>query len=174
MLLAGGYLTHQTLTRGKPYTVAEVNTPGPTLGVSSKTLTLVADLACPHCADFDRVKGQHLEQQAQAGKLQFAYLLVARQEGGDLAGNAALCVFEQNPQAFWAYKSTLYSLDTLREETLIQAAAPLNLNQATFKMCVKNQTHAKTLNPGELRLLRRKSRQPSQTVRSRQASDCSR
>lgn len=149
MLLAGGYLTYQTLSRGKPYTVAEVNTPAPTLGTSSKTLTLVADLACPHCAAFDSVKGQHLEQQAQAEVFQLAYLLVARQEGGDLAGNAALCVFEQTPQAFWQYKSTLYTLDTLTEASLTQAAAPLDLNQRAFRACVTKENYAETLEHNE-------------------------
>ena len=149
ILLSGAYFTYATLTRGKPYTVTQVNTPAPTLGTSPKTLTLVADLACPHCAEFNRVKGRHLEAQAQAGKLQLTYLLVARQEGGDLAGNAALCVFEQNPQAFWQYKSTLYTLDALTEASLTQAAAPFDLDQRAFRTCVSNQTHAKTLEHNE-------------------------
>lgn len=149
MFVAGGYLTYSTLARGKPYTVTEINTPAPTLGTSPKTLTLVADLACPHCAEFNRVKGQHLEEQAQAGQLQLAYLLVARQEGGDLAGNAALCVYEQKPQAFWSYKSALYELGTFTVETLTQAATPFELNENALKACIENQAHAKTLEHNE-------------------------
>lgn len=149
ILLSGTYLATTTLNRSKPYPVAQIDTPAPTLGTSSHQIMLVADLACPHCRDFNTAKGKRLEQQARFGTSQLTYLLIARQDGGDIAGNAALCMDEQNSDVFWPYKDALYKLEEVTTETVISAAANLDIDQRAFRRCVHNLNHAETLDHNE-------------------------
>jgi Protein-disulfide isomerase len=163
ILLSGTYLATTTLNRSKPYPVAQIDTPAPTLGTSSHKVMLVADLACPHCRDFNTSKGKRLEQQATSGTSQLTYLLIARQDGGDVAGNAALCVFEQTPDAFWPYKDVLYDLEQVTTESVINAAANLDVDQRAFGRCVTDQEHAETLDHNE-RVIRRAGVQGTPTL----------
>lgn len=149
ILISGTYLATTTLKRSKPYPITQINTPAPTLGTSSNEIMLVADLACPHCRDFNTSKGKRLEQQATSGTTQLTYVLIARQDGGDIAGNAALCVYEQNSDAFWPYKNVLYDLERVTTEGVISAAANLDIDQRAFRRCVNNQEHAETLDHNE-------------------------
>lgn len=149
ILFSGAYFTYANLTRGKPYAVTEIDTPAPTLGSTSPKVILVADLACPHCRDFDSAKGKRLEEQARSGESQLTYVLIARQEGGDVAGNAALCAFEQNPQTFWPYKTELYKLEQITPESVLSAAATFDLDQRILAECVAQQKHVQTLEHNE-------------------------
>lgn len=149
-LVSGGFLLYNNLSAGKPYRVPELSVEAPSLGqAAAPAVTLVADLRCPHCAAFDSVKGKTLEVRARAGEINLAYLLVARQEGADVAGNAALCAFEQNPDAFWAYKSAVYKLAELSQDTLLETANDLEIGGRTFKRCIRQNEHASTLELNE-------------------------
>ncbi len=150
VLLSASSLLYRNLTAGKPYQVPEVNVSAPTLGAdATRQLTLVADLRCPHCAAFDILKGQILEERAQAMEMRLQYLLVARQPGSEQAGNAALCVFEQDPDAFWRYKSAVYAMPQLSESALLETAKSLGLDPSQLTTCIRENRYGEQLEQNE-------------------------
>lgn len=87
----------------------------PLLGDPDATVEIIAfeDLKCPACRNFEESIFPRLEQDfIETGKAKFRFVNFAIPLGPDsvTAAIAGECVFEQDPEAFWTYKTVLYRL----------------------------------------------------------------
>ena len=70
---------------------------------------MVGDFYCKHCQTFTEEVFPDLEDLAEQGAVNVYYLNPTRAEPNVQAAQAAECVFQSRPEAFWRYKKALYA-----------------------------------------------------------------
>ncbi|MBE3563012.1 MAG: thioredoxin domain-containing protein [Hydrogenibacillus schlegelii] len=95
-------------------------------------LVLFADFKCPHCKDFETTVFPKLKAQwIESGQARLVYVPLPVL-GGDAvsAARAALFVFDQKPDAFWAYAEKLYAAQRPVQEAWATPARLAELAEA--------------------------------------------
>ncbi len=110
------------------------------------------DFRCPACAAFNqRVKPGLVENYIASGqvKLEFHHFPLQQHEpGASLAAQASECAADQGQ--FWVYHDRVFEAtasgpSAFLMERLIDYAAELELDEASFTSCLTNQTHLITI-----------------------------
>jgi protein-disulfide isomerase len=72
-------------------------------------LAIFEDFKCPACKSFEEIVWPKLEREyINAGKVQAFFIYQQIIPDSTIAGVASECVFEQNPELFWDYKTIVY------------------------------------------------------------------
>lgn len=124
-------------------------------GVASPVVEIYEDFACPPCGEFDRRHDPMLKQLVVAGraKVVFRPMVIfgeSVQPAHDNSLRAAAALRCVGDGAHWlSYQDALYEHQPKSESTagyttgeLLSAAEPLGLTGDDFTSCVKNQSHA--------------------------------
>ncbi|MDY0323710.1 MAG: thioredoxin domain-containing protein [Candidatus Carbobacillus sp.] len=114
------------------------------------TILLFADFKCPHCKAFEEEVFPRLRTTyVDTGKAELFYIPLPVL-GGDAytAAQAALAVYDKDPDAFWAYVQTLYahqdnpSMAWATPSRLIELASSITppINRAVIEQGLQNDT----------------------------------
>lgn len=125
----------------------------PLLGDPEAPVTIVAfeDFMCPVCRRFEETVFPRIEQELVAtGKANMAFInFQFIGPSSTRAGIAGECAYEQNPDAFWDYKTILYraqgpeSEDWATKERLVELAEYQgDLDTEALAQCIEEQRYA--------------------------------
>ncbi len=130
--------------------VKQINIEGqPTIGQGKITIVAFEDMKCSNCKRYDTeiypyIKSHYID----TGKAQYVLIPLAFIQNSIPAGNAALCVYHQKPELFFAYVDYLYqhqpneALDWATPETLTQFAQQVpGIDIPALTTCMQNNTY---------------------------------
>ena len=128
----------------------QINIEGqPTIGQGNMKIVVFEDMKCSNCKRYDTeiypyIKSHYID----TGKAQYVLIPLAFIQNSIPAGNAALCVYHQKPELFFAYVDYLYqhqpdeALDWATPATLTQFAQQVpGIDMQAFATCIQNNTY---------------------------------
>lgn len=120
-----------------------------TYGEGKVRLQIFADFQCPFCQIADTTVTPMLESLAEAGKITLEYRQFPLTKIHDRAfadANSAMCVADENLNAYRSYKTALYALEKARgqsgkvsDDDRIALLEQLGIATDSLKNCIKNQ-----------------------------------
>jgi protein-disulfide isomerase len=114
-------------------------------------LAIFEDFKCPACKNFEEVIWPRLERDyINAGKVQAFFIYQQIIPNSTTAGIASECVFEQNPDLFWDYKTIVYrsqgneAQDWATASKLVELAKTYvpDINADELNTCLSENRHA--------------------------------
>ena len=108
----------------------------PSVG-QGQQIVLVEDFMCGGCKAFTTKEWPPLYEAAKRGEAELVFVAVSSHSEGLERAAAAQCVYDMNPDGFWAFKKSLFQKQNARELDLLELA-PVNDKQA-LKNCMSGK-----------------------------------
>jgi protein-disulfide isomerase len=114
-------------------------------------LALFEDFKCPACKSFEEIVWPKIEREyVDAGKVQAFFIYQQIIPNSTTAGIASECVFEQNPDLFWDYKTIVYrsqgneAQDWATASKMVELARTYvpDINAEELNTCLAENRHA--------------------------------
>lgn len=118
-------------------------------------IQIVVDYLCPICAEFEATNGDFIETLIESGAATVEYrpisILNGRSAGTEYSlrsANAAACVADRAPDAFFAFNARLFAEQPeegtpgLDDDRLVELAAGAGASSAGVERCIRERTFA--------------------------------
>ncbi len=121
-----------------------LNTQGqPTIGAGKVEMVLIEDFRCTNCRTFsEEVLPEIANRYIHQGRVRFTIVPIAFIEGSKPLANAALAVYHQAPNRFFAFAQKLFEMDAADKSSILRAARRVgDINLETLSRAIDNRLY---------------------------------